>query len=260
MGLFMRNETPTVASRDISAVTLPRAVFGLVIAGIVIFTLAAVVIVRDRVREFQNATLEQAVTLRTDAAGLAFARALDQDWQLLQAIAGDMAALDRDQLRAVLNAAAGTEERVSWAGFAAPDGTVVAASDGLLEGGDVSARPWFRRGLQGPFAGDVHDALLLAEAIPEGPYGPARFLDMAAPVVNQGGRTEGVLGFHINAGWARDFLTEFARTAQIDLLLVNPEGDVVVATGEDIPERLDLPSCPRSAGGLSGGWKFRALP
>ncbi len=253
----MQKESPPVVHRKASAATLPRAVFALACAGILLFTVVAVVIVRDRVRDFQDATLEEAVTLRTGAAGLAFARALDQDWQRLQAIADDLATVDLSALRAVLNAAAGTEERISWAGFVSPTGNVVAASGGLLEGGDVSERPWFRRGLQGPFAGDVHDALLLAAVVPTGPYGPARFLDMAVPVAEENGRIAGVLGFHINAGWAKDFLTEFARTAELDLLLVNPEGVVVVATDADLPDLLDLPSLRAAAMGIAATGRER---
>lgn len=237
--------------RQISTVTLPRALFGLVLAGIVIFAVTAAVLVRDRVRDFQDVVMDEAVRIRTGTVGLAFARALDQDWQHLQAIAGDMAGLEVDRLRAVLNAAAGVEERISWAGFAAPDGEVIAASDGLLEGADVSERPWFRRGLQGPFAGDVHDALLLAAEVPAGAGGPARFLDMAAPVVDAVGRPRGVLGFHINASWAEAFLVEVARTAEMDLMLVNPVGEVVVTTVADAPEVLDLPSLRAATAGVA---------
>lgn len=237
--------------RQFSVVTLPRALFGLVVTGIAIFAVTAVIIVQDRVRDFQDIAMEEAVRLRTDTAGLAFARALDEDWQQLQSISDDLADLAQEALRAVLNAVAGTDERISWAGFATPDGAVTAASDGLLEGADVSERPWFVRGLQGPFAGDVHDALLLAPEVPAGPDGPARFLDMSVPVIDDAGRTRGVLGFHINAAWAEDFLSQVATAAEIDLMLVNPSGQVVVTTITDAPAVLDLPSLRAAAAGVA---------
>ncbi len=232
-----------------SAITLPRAVFALVAAGIAIFAVTAIALGREGVRNLRDAALEEAVTVRTRGAEIAFARALEQDWQRLQAIAGDLGALDARTLRALLDAAAGAEERISWAGFATPDGRVIGASGGLLEGGDVSGRPWFRRGLQGPFAGDVHDALLLAEKVPAGPDGPARFLDMSTPVIGEDGRVAGVLGFHINAGWAEDFLTQFANATDVDLLLVEPNGTISVATSRNLPEVLDLPSLRAAAAG-----------
>jgi len=216
-----------------------------------IFAITATVLVRDRVRSFQDAALGEAVRLRTGTAGLAFARALDQDWMHLQAIADDLAGVDVERLRPVLNAAAGAQERISWAGFATPAGEVIAASDGLLEGNSVAERPWFRRGLQGPFAGDVHDALLLAAAVPQGSYGPARFLDMAVPVAGPDDRRTGVLGFHINASWAEAFLVELAETGEIDLMLINPEGQVVMSTVADVPGTLELPSLQAAAAGVA---------
>ena len=59
-----------------------------------------------------------------------------------------------------------------------------------------------------------------------------------------------MLGFHINAAWVEGFLAEFARSAEIDLLLVNAEGEVVVST-DDVPEGpLELPSLGTAAGGV----------
>src|SRR5690606_23329464 len=47
----------------------------------------------------------------------------------------------------------------AWLGLADADGKVVVAADGLLEGGDVSARPWFVAGRERVFIGDVHEAV-----------------------------------------------------------------------------------------------------
>lgn len=246
----MKKKTIPPAHSEVSAITLPRAVFGLVLVGIVIFSLTAVIIVLDRVRAFQDAALESAVTLRTDGARLAFARALEKDWQHLRRIADDLAELDSDEIRAVLNAVASTDERISWAGFASPDGTVIAASDGLLQGASVSERPWFRRGLQSPFVGVVHDALLLAGSVPERPYEPVRLLDMAVPVAGDDGKIVGVIGFHINAEWAAEFLTEFAQNSEIDLVLVNPQEEVLISTNQEMPEVPDLRSMRAAAFGM----------
>jgi len=65
-------------------------------------------------------------------------------------------------LRDAMDLTAAGGDKVSWAGFAAVDGTVQIASDGLPEGVGVAQRPWFQRGLDGPFAGDVHEAVRLA--------------------------------------------------------------------------------------------------
>ncbi|WP_332824664.1 hypothetical protein [Ramlibacter sp.] len=57
-----------------------------------------------------------------------------------------------------------------------------AATDGLLEGVDVSQRPWFRNATAGQHLGDVHEALLLAKALRAGDGAPPRFYDIAFPL------------------------------------------------------------------------------
>lgn len=237
-------------ARASSPISLPTALIALVLSGILIFTAAAVLVVRERVTDFQDAALEEAVQLRTRGGALAFARALERDWSRLDAIVTNLPQMDQDTLGAVLGITAGPDKDISWAGYADTDGTVLTASGFLLEGADISQRPWFRNGLQGNFAGDMHEAVLLADLIGSEDGAPLRFLDMAMPVRDSAGRTTGVLGFHINAAWAETFLTEFARAAEIDLLLVNAQGEVVVTT-DDIPEGpLDLPSLRAAADGV----------
>lgn len=58
-----------------------------------------------------------------------------------------------------------THSHHSWIGVADASGRVQVATGGLLEGVDVSKRPWFSRGMKGPYTGDVHDALLLSKLL-----------------------------------------------------------------------------------------------
>lgn len=100
----------------------------------------------------------------------------------------------------------------------------------MLEGTNVGERPWFRRGLEGWFAGDVHDAVLLAKRLdPEGEH-PLRFLDYALPVKDAAGREIGVLGLHINFTWAAVVVADMAQSLEIDALLVSQNGKIIVST------------------------------
>lgn len=93
----------------------------------------------------------------------------------------------------------------AWIGFAAPDGTVRAATQGMLEGQSVQARPWFQDGLKGPAVDDVHEAKLLAALLGPGPNNePFRFVDVAAPVRDESGRVVGVIGAHLSWTWAEE--------------------------------------------------------
>jgi hypothetical protein len=112
----------------------------------------------------------------------------------------------------------------------------VAASTGrVFEGGDASARPWWRAALGGPIAGDVHEAKLLASLLPPGPGGePLRFVDLAAPVApaGSGEPPPGVLAAHLSWEWADDLRRSLAALggceAGTEILVVSADGVVLL--------------------------------
>jgi diguanylate cyclase (GGDEF)-like protein len=103
----------------------------------------------------------------------------------------------------------------SWIGFTGVDGRVIAATGGLLEGADVSARPWFRPGLAGLHLGDVHPAVMLAKLLPEeeGGGADAYFVDAAAPVHVADGTLIGVVSGHLTWRWAEAVRREMTALA-----------------------------------------------
>lgn len=123
---------------------------------------------------------------------------------------------------------------IAWIGFARNDGLVVYSADGLLEGANVGARPWFKAGREGPFVGDVHEAKLLAKLLPAPANGePLRFVDVAAPVFDLQGRLSGVLGVHLSWEWARNIeQTVFSlgrRNKGVETFVLNREGQILLA-------------------------------
>lgn len=235
----MTNQSST-ESRQIS---LSTAVYGFVVLAALVTTFVAFLFIRQQLTVQGDTALAQAVHVRAQGAEHALARALHESWEDTRVIARDLAFQEPAALRAALDLVVGDGSRVSWAGFAAVDGTVQSASGGLLEGQNVSARPWFQQGLESDFAGDVHEALLLADLLGPLPDGsPRRFLDLATPVVNANGRVVGVLGLHIDFGWAERFLASTSRALQIDLFLVNQDGEVIIATDGQDHGALDLAS------------------
>ena len=103
--------------------------------------------------------------------------------------------------RAVLDQVQASYGYYSWIGMAGLDGRVEVATRGLLEGADVSKRPWFHNALQGKHAGDVHEALLLAQLLPSQAE-PWRFVDVAFPFNDAQGQPRGVLAAHLSWQWA----------------------------------------------------------
>ena len=203
----------------------------LIFAAAVYAALAAglAVAARDVSLRFERQVLEEVTSQRAAAVARAFMRAIHADWNDVATLAPSVAPADAARARPALDLVVGDGERISWAGIAALDGTVTAASNGMLEGASVTGRPWFDEGLRGPFAGDVHEAKLLANLLPRDEDGaPKRFLDLAAPIPGPDGRVAGVVGFHVNFAWARRYLEETAGMVGIEAIVVDREGTVVI--------------------------------
>lgn len=93
--------------------------------------------------------------------------------------------LDLPGVKAVLERVQAINPDNSWIGVADRGGIVRAATNDMLLGQDISARPWFAPEIQGPHIGDVHAAKLLAAYLPPSASGEPRwFVDFAAPIAN----------------------------------------------------------------------------
>jgi len=137
------------------------------------------------------------------------------------------------RVRQALDILHATQPANMWVGVADVSGQVQAATGDLLMGRSVAERPWFQRGRDGLFVGDVHPAKLLESLLPAAASGePLRFLDYAAPI-RQDGRTVGVLGIHASWEWAADILKTVlpaeARAADMEIFIFDRQGDVIYA-------------------------------
>ena len=93
-------------------------------------------------------------------------------------------------------------------------GVVQVATGNLLQGQDVSQRPWFGAGGQGPYVGDAHDAVLLDKLLSTpGSHVPLRFMDHASPVRDQDSAFKGVVAAHENWAWVQDISMTFVNEA-----------------------------------------------
>lgn len=125
-----------------------------------------------------------------------------------------------------------------WIGYALPDGTVEVGTNGYLEGKNVKARPWHPNGLENAYIGDVHDALLLAKLLPNNSGEAIYFSDVAFPVINNEGKTLGVLCTHLTWQWTRDVIRGIQRDNDVDIFLLSKDGLILV--GPDKTERSNI--------------------
>ncbi|WP_245515484.1 cache domain-containing protein [Rhizobium deserti] len=210
-------------------------------------------VINDRIQSLQEADLRRAVETRLSGVQTALGQALYREWTGLSALVPPLSSTAPSDLQDELTVLAGRGDIISWAGYASSDGIVRSASNGLLVGASVSARPWFQRGLRGSFAGDAHEAVLLASKLPPSPNGePVRFLDLATPIKDDMGNVAGVLGIHINLEWAALLIKQLANSLAVDVFIVNPAGEVVISSAQGSYSGLQLASFRKARAGVAG--------
>jgi len=147
-------------------------------------------------------------------------------------------------LRRVLERLQQAQPGYAWLGLTDTSGTVLAATGRLLEGVDVSQRPWFAGARKGAlYLGDPHEATLLARHLSPGPDGePIRFVDVAVPLYDAGGAFLGVLGAHLHWTWVRKvidhFVQELDNTQPMQFFVVSRDGAVLLAPPGEAPTSL----------------------
>ncbi|WP_041675449.1 HAMP domain-containing histidine kinase [Ramlibacter tataouinensis] len=164
--------------------------------------------------------------------------------------------LPPDELQAEVDELQASYRYYAWIGATDQFGLVRAASQGMLRGVDVSARPWFRNALAGVHLGDVHDALLLSKLLGRTDGEPLRFFDVAFPMRDAQGRITGVLGAHVFWDWAADarqaIFRPDGRADSIQPLIVSAAGLVLLGPKDLEGQRLELPSLKHAASGSNG--------
>lgn len=188
-----------------------------------------------------EAMLVERLRGRGELSANLLARRLHQLWEEVNAFAKivDLDAMPR--VRQQIDLTTRLDNRYSWLGVADVDGKVLASSNGMLEGQSVAQRPWFRRGLSGPAAIDVHEAQLLSKLLPAR-TDPYRFIDLSAPIRKAGDTPGGVLGAHFDWRWLADNLASL-QIPGIDIMLLSR--DRVVLYGP--PDLIDKPLTVGSA-------------
>jgi HAMP domain-containing protein len=147
----------------------------------------------------------------------------------------------------------------AWIGLADPAGTVVVATQGLLEGTKVDIREWFRSARGGPFASGLHEYVPLAKELPDATGEKQRFIDLAAPVTAVNGQPLGVLGAHLNWSGARDVqlsvVPETARRESLGVAIYASKGELVLDSGgsgwTEAPGMPTLPARPGMRGSFT---------
>ncbi|QOY92663.1 response regulator [Massilia sp. UMI-21] len=149
---------------------------------------------------------------------------------------------DVDAKRRFLEEMQKTYPYYAWLGLTDTEGKVLVSANGLLEGANVAARPWFKNAFEGKHLTDVHEAALLSKLLQPAGADPMRFIDIAFPYHDAAGRLAGALGAHLSIDWARDIeqsvMLPLLTRRRLEALVVGQDMTVIIGPRELIGTRL----------------------
>ncbi len=153
--------------------------------------------------------------------------------QLGEHVASDRTDLRPDELREHLESIQETYPYYAWLGFANVEGSVIAATHGILENVSVSARPWFTEAQTAPYIGDVHDAVLLAPFLSTGDGSPVRLVDLSTPMYSADGDLIGILGAHLSWDWVEEvresILEPLRNRSLVETTVIGQSGTILLS-------------------------------
>jgi len=229
--------------RILPRILLPRGLAGYMALATsvlcIILTIVLVTLVQNQAREQVEQSIGYGLGELAQQAADKLDRGMYERYREVNLLARRMAELGPnatfESQRRMLEDAYRSYGYYSWLGVAGVDGKVMVSARGLLEGADVSARPWFSNALKGINVGDVHEARLLAKLLPSPNGEPLRFVDVAFPVDGPDGKPRAVLGAHLSWQWARDVERSLIQPLQagraVDALIVDASGLVLLGPG-----------------------------
>jgi diguanylate cyclase (GGDEF)-like protein len=151
---------------------------------------------------------------------------------------------DADAIRASLERLRAGLPAYAWIVVTNAAGTVIAATDDVLLGQAIEARPIFRNGRQGLWTGDVHEDVMLAKLAAHRP-GEAvpKFVDAAAPIRAADGSLHGVLALHMSWQWASEMRDALLKPrgahSSLQLMVYGADGRLLLA-----PQAGGTPTLP----------------
>ncbi|CUW39821.1 putative Diguanylate cyclase domain protein [Magnetospirillum sp. XM-1] len=182
---------------------------------------------------------------------------------LLSTLVETQTTLDPKAVRVSLDRLKHSIPYFAWIGFTDPQGRVLAATGGILDGVDISKRPVFAEGVKGVFVGDVHEAVVLAKLLPNPSGEPMKFVDISRAVYGRDGTMLGVVASHLSWEWAREIeqsvLTPFDASQEVEVFVVATDDTVLLGPSSQIGHPLKLRSIARARQG-DGNWQVETWP
>lgn len=146
----------------------------------------------------------------------------------------------------------------SWIGVLDIEGNVISSTDRILQGKNISQRPVYKEAVKGPFIGDVHEAILLANLLPNPTGEPMKFVDISIPIKDSNGNLKGILATHLSWKWAKELEDSIMKPLKnrnnLDLFIVSNDNTILLGPDDMLGVNLELDSINESKDRISN-WK-----
>lgn len=232
----------------------------MLVVGVVVSSIAATITqlsLSEQNLEHSKDLLEEVVALTADKLDIGiFERYKDiQVLSTLETLRDPL--VSNDEKRELLDQLKVAYTDYAFIAITDTDGKVLVSAERLLEGENVSQRPWFIETMKGePFVGDVHEALLLAKLIPNLTGEPLRFVDVAFPLRDEQNNITGVLGTHLSWTWANEvrdsIVSVINESRDIDVFILSSNKDVLLGTNNYRESSINLESVNLALSGNAG--------
>ncbi|MBM7605486.1 diguanylate cyclase (GGDEF)-like protein [Metabacillus crassostreae] len=153
----------------------------------------------------------------------------------------------------------------SWVGLTDANGNIVVSTDDILTGANIAERPVFKEATKQPFIGDVHEAVLLAELLPNPSGVPLEFVDISFPIFNQNGDFKGVLATHLSWEWSREIENSIIKpyqknldnSKQMEVFIVSSSDQTILLGPEKMLGKTLAPNILKREYALNNSWEIK---
>lgn len=166
---------------------------------------------------------------------------------------------DKDKIRGLIEELKKNAPEYAWIGVLDSQGNVVSSTGGILEGKNISSRPVYKEALEKTFIGDVHDAVLLKNLLPN-PTGEAmKFVDISIPIKDTSGNLKGILATHLSWEWAKEVRSSIMKPLKsrdnLEVFIISSDNAVLLGPDGMLGENLNL-SILNDYKNNENGWKI----
>ncbi len=138
---------------------------------------------------------------------------------------------DNNQINKVLDSLKINFDGFSWIGYASSDGVILAATDSLGIGSDVSSYPFYQYGLRSRYISDEEENYIFAQNIFSNTGFYSKFITLSVPVYSSDDKITGVICAYVNWDWVNDFIDSFVMSfksnTNLDILIVSSKNNVI---------------------------------